>query len=457
MTTAITDPASLSLTEAVAAMKSGRLRAEQLARAYVERIDLAEEQVRAWVWFDRDRLLAEARRADALRDGGAAMPGALAGAPIGIKDIIATAGVPTRLGSPIFEQNVPAESAICVQKIEAAGAIMQGKTVTTEFANRKPGPTTNPWNALHTPGGSSSGSAAAVAAGFTAAALGSQTLGSTIRPAVYCGVIGFKPSFGLISRQGVHPLAASLDQVGILARTIDDASLLASCLVGFDASDPGSLAGAGQVRLEGSIDELARPPRLAAVRTAHWAEAEPAQQRLFESNCSTLHAAGAVVDFVELPEEFDGANEVAALIQAVEAARHFRELRASKGELMSHEFRGLCDRGAAIAIAEYEAALAAQSALRQALAPILRDYDAIVTLAASGEAPLLGASGAPTFCSTWSLCGVPALALPTGLGPKGLPMGIQIVAAHLADQHLLSVARWCRSRLQDPGSPALLG
>jgi len=453
-TQAIADPASLSLTEAVAALKGGRLRAVDLASAYADRITRAEPSVHAWAWFDRDRMLAAARRSDAQRDAGAAL-GPLAGAPIGVKDIIATAGVPTRLGSPIFEHNVPAESATCVRLIEAAGGIVQGKTVTTEFANRKPGPTTNPWNVLHTPGGSSSGSAAAVAAGFTAAAVGSQTLGSTIRPAVYCGVVGYKPSFGLVSRHGVHPLSESLDHVGVLAQTIDDAALLASCLVGFDPRDPASLPEAASVRLVGGICEPVRPPRLAAVRTAHWAQAELPQQQRFEVDCRALRAAGAAVEFIDLPAGFELANDTAALIQAVEAARHFGRLRAAKGELMSPDFRGLCDRGAAISGADYETALATQASLRRMLAPVLRDYDAIVTLAAAGEAPLLGASGAPTFCSAWSLCGVPALVLPTGLGPHRLPLGIQLVAAHLADRQLLRVARWCRSRLDDPGRPAL--
>jgi Asp-tRNA(Asn)/Glu-tRNA(Gln) amidotransferase A subunit family amidase len=452
----IADPASLSLTAALDAMRGGRLLAVDLASAYADRIARAETLVQAWAWFDRERLLAAARRIDAQRRRGMLL-GALAGAPIGIKDIIATAGVPTRLGSPIFEHNVPTASAACVQQIEAAGGIVQGKTVTTEFANRKPGPTANPWNLLHTPGGSSSGSAAAVAAGFTAAAVGSQTLGSTIRPAAYCGVVGYKPSFGLVSRRGVHPLSPSLDHVGVLARTIDDAALLASCLIGFDPQDPASLPDAGRLRLGGGSDELPRPPRLAAVRTAHWAQAEPSQQQRFEADCGLLRAAGAAVEFVDLPAGFERANEFAAMIQAVEAARHFGELRATKAEQMSAEFRALCDRGAAIAGADYDAALAAQASLRRALAPLLRDYDAIVTLAAAGEAPPLGASGAPTFCSAWTLCGVPALVLPTGLGPQRLPLGLQLVAAHLADRQLLRVARWCRSRLDDPGRPALPG
>lgn len=447
MMSAFADPASLALTEVVAALASRRLRAEELASAYVDRIEREEARIRAWAWFDRERLLAQARRIDALRDRSAAL-GPLAGVPIGIKDIIDTAGIPTRLGSPIFEHNVPSESAACVQRLEAAGGIVQGKTVTTEFAHRKAGPTTNPWNVLHSPGGSSSGSAAAVAAGFTAAAVGSQTLGSTIRPALYCGVVGFKPSFGVVSRHGVHPLSATLDHVGVFARTIDDAALLASCLIGFDVRDPGSLPQADRIGLGGEVGELARPPRLAAVRTPYWAQAECAQQQLFEANCAALRDAGADVEFVDLPSGFGRANDVGALIQAVEAARHFAGLRARNGDLMSPEFRALCDRGAMIAADDYEAALSARTSMRNAIAPMLRKYDAIVTPGAAGEAPKqLETTGAPTFCSTWSVCGLPAIALPTGLGPQGLPMGMQIVAAHLADARLLRVARWCRGCL----------
>jgi len=450
MTQALVDPASLSLTEAVDALTTRRLGAEVLASAYLDRIERSESRVHAWAWFDRARLLAQARRVDVERDRGAP-PGRLAGVPVGIKDIIATAGIPTRLGSPIFEDNVPSESAACVQRLEAADGIVQGKTVTTEFAYRKPGATTNPWNPLHSPGGSSSGSAAAVAAGFTAAAVGTQTIGSTIRPALYCGVVGFKPSFGLVSRHGVHPLSATLDHVGVLARTVEDAALLASCLVGFDPRDPGSLPDADHVDLVGDFAEPVRPPRIAAVRTSHWAQAELAQRDLFEADCAALLEAGASVDFVDLPPGFERAGDVGALIQSVEAARHFAELRVIRGDHLSREFRALCDRGSAVPTEAYEAALAARTSMCNAIERMLRSYDAIVTLGATGEAPRsLEATGAPIFCTAWSVCGLPAIALPTGLGRQGLPMGIQIVGAHLADAWLLRVARWCRRHLQAP-------
>ena len=276
----IGDLAPLTLSQAASGIRRGLFTAEQLTAHYLERIRQHDSRIHAWAFLDASRALDEARKADDVVRSGAPL-GPLHGIPIAVKDIIYTKGIPTRMGSPIFAGFVPEHSAACVEKLTLAGAFVQGKTVTTEFANQHPGPTANPWNSAFTPGGSSSGSAAAVAAGFTAAALGSQTRGSVIRPAVYCGVVGYKPSFGLISRFGVHPVSPTLDHVGVLARSVDDAGLLTSCLMGHDPRDASSLADAQTPADLLDLGDLDDPPRLAAVRSPLWGTADNAQQQLF--------------------------------------------------------------------------------------------------------------------------------------------------------------------------------
>jgi Asp-tRNA(Asn)/Glu-tRNA(Gln) amidotransferase A subunit family amidase len=451
----LADLARLSLREAAAGIRDRAFSATALASGYLVRIRAHEARIHAWTWLDEDRVLAAARQADeTLRRGQAC--GALHGIPIGIKDIIHTRGIPTRMGSPIFADFVPARSASCIERLERAGGYVQGKTVTTEFANQRPGPTTNPWNGDFTPGGSSSGSAAAVAAGFTAAGIGSQTLGSTIRPAAYCGVVGFKPSFGVISRAGVNPLSATLDHVGVLTRSVDDAGLLVACLAGRDSLDPDTL---DDERVPSGLDalqELATPPRLAAMRSPAWDRADAAQRALFDANCRALGAAGARVETVELPADFSEVDEAARSIQVAEIAHNFRSFDANARERMSASFRALVELGEKCSALDYLAALATRAALRKSLDDLLGAYDAIVTPPASGEAPrTLAATGDPAFCTLWTLCGLPSVTIPTGIGPQGMPMGLQIVGGYLEDRRTLQVARWCAGLLPMPRRLAL--
>lgn len=439
----IGDLARLTLSEAASGIRRGLFTAEQLTARYLERIRQHDSRIHAWAFLDASRVLDDARKADDAVRAGAPL-GPLHGIPIAVKDIIYTKGIPTRMGSPIFADFVPEYSAACVEKLELAGAFVQGKTVTTEFANQHPGPTANPWNPAFTPGGSSSGSAAAVAAGFTGAALGSQTRGSVIRPAAYCGVVGYKPSFGLISRFGVHPVSPTLDHVGVLARSVDDAGLLASCLMGHDPRDASSLPEAHAFAGLLDLGDLAEPPRLAAVRSALWDTADHAQQQLFRENCSTLRAMGATVDEIELPRAFDQALESARLIQLAELAHGYSELLATSGSQMSATFRALCERGLRHSAVEYLGALDTRDALRKALGKLIDAFDAIVTPPATGEAPrTLDSTGDAGFCTIWTLCGVPSVAFPTGIGPNGLPMGLQVVGTYLNEWHTLRVAKWC--------------
>jgi amidase len=371
-----------------------------------------------------------------------------------LKDVIDAHGLPTGMGSPIFAGHVAASSAACVERLDGAGAFVLGKTSTCEFATQHPPSTTNPWNADFTPGGSSSGSAAAVAAGFAPAALGSQTRGSTIRPAVYCGIVGFKPSFGRISRFGMLETSATLDQVGIFARSLDDAWLLTHAMQGADARDAATLRQTAWQGDDEPITASAAPPRLASVRTSLWNKADPAQQALFESNCAALRDAGARVADVELPKRFAEADEATRLIQLAEIARNFADLYERARDRMSDTFRALVERGSRIAAADYEGAIELQRALQRSLARFLDDYDAIVTPPATGEAPrTLRSTGDASFCVIWTLCGVPSVAFPTALGPQRMPMGIQLVGAHGKDRHVLEVASWCRAVLPFDARP----
>jgi Asp-tRNA(Asn)/Glu-tRNA(Gln) amidotransferase A subunit family amidase len=394
---ALADIDRLTLTAAAASIRNGAFTALTLATRYRERILAHEGRIHAWAWFDEDRFLVEARRTDAeLRQE--RKPGALHGVPIGVKDIIHTRGIPTRMGSPIFSDFVPERSAGCVDRLERAGGYVQGKTVTTEFALQHPGPTTNPWNSDFTPGGSSSGSAAAVASGFTAAAIGSQTLGSTIRPAAYCGIVGYKPSFGVVPRTGVNRLSGTLDHVGVFTRSVDDAGLLVSCLAGHDPLDRGSLSDKRMPTGLDELDDLAAPPRIAAVRSPAWDRADEFQRALFDANCAALRAAGASVEAVELPAVFNRADEAARTIQMAEVAYEFRTFDEHARARMSAKFRALIERGEQCSAFDYLGALELRTAMLDSLAESQSGYDAIVTPPATGEAPrTLAATGDPAF------------------------------------------------------------
>ena len=444
---ALVDLGRLTLVRAAAGIREGTFSAEMLAMRYLQRIREHDKRIQAWAWLDSERVLKCARLADAeLRAGH--LRGPLHGIPLGIKDILETADIPTRMGSPIFSQFVPKWSASCVLRLEQSGAYVQGKTVTTEFATQQPGPTANPWNVGRTPGGSSSGSAAAVAAGFTCGAIGTQTRGSLIRPAAYCGVVGFKPSFGLISRKGVHELSSTLDHVGVLAHDVADAGLLVAVMVDEDPSAESMVSISALIDRLKQIRPVEQPPRLAAIRSPVWETAEPAQQALFVANCLSLAAVGARVDDIKLPASFDVAGEITRAIQAFEISRKFSQLKTSNGELMSAKFRELCEIGERITEASYKEALRLRGGLCAELADLLGGFDAIVTPPATGEAPLsLASTGDPAFCSIWTLCGLPCVAIPSGLGPSSMPMGLQVVGAFLDDARTLEIAAWCSRAL----------
>ena len=398
----------LGLLEAAQAVRQGDLSSEDLTRALLERIARHENTVQAFQWIDPARTLDLARRADGRLRSGAAV-GPLHGIPIGIKDIIETQGIPTSMGSPIFDGYVPASSATLVRRVEAAGALVMGKTVTTEFAYFTPGKTRNPWNPAHTPGGSSSGSAAAVAMGFLPGAVGTQTNGSMIRPAAFCGVVGYKPTAGLISLTGVHPFSPSLDQPGVFTRSVPDAALLAAALVGTDDDD--SVTGTEVIPAEVAI--MRRPPRLAAVRSPVWHQADPSAQEHFLKIVARLRSAGAEVQEEDLPSAFEHAHAVHRTIMYGEGARVFAELQRREREKLSPRLNALIDEGIGIADSDLARDLEQKGRLAGELDAFLRTFDGVITPPALGEAPAdLTQTGDPAFCTIWSLCGVPAVTIP---------------------------------------------
>jgi Asp-tRNA(Asn)/Glu-tRNA(Gln) amidotransferase A subunit family amidase len=382
-------------------------------------------------------------------------PGPLSGIPVAIKDIIATADMPTTNGSPIYQDCVPSADAWVVERLRNLGATIFGKTVSTEFAWRHPGPTVNPWNPAHTPGGSSSGSAAAVAAGIVPLALGTQTLGSVIRPAAFNGVVGLKPSFGAIPRTGVHPLSPSLDHVGFFARRVDDVALALSLMAGSSDRDPhGRPIPAFHVAVDEGVPPLAAP-RLAIGRLAKWSRAEPEQQNLFEASIAKLRDAGGVVKELELPELDQDNWDAIITILASEAALIFGDLVARYPDRTSDHLKSLVETGKAYTAPDYLIAKALQGKLRPVCAAQLSGFDAVLTLPAFGEAPEgLNFTGDAAYCAPWTLLGVPAVSLPAGFGKNGLPLGLQVVGGYREDYRMLRVAKWIESVLLfDAGIP----
>ncbi|OYV61644.1 MAG: hypothetical protein B7Z71_04345 [Acidocella sp. 21-58-7] len=368
--------------------------------------------------------------------------GLLGGVPIGVKDIIATADMPTTNGSVYYQHHVPEADAWIVKKIKQYGGTVFGKTVTTEFAWRHAGPTVNAWNRLHTPGGSSSGSAAAVAAGLVPLAFGSQTLGSIIRPAAFNGVVGFKPSFGSMSLEGVHPLAASLDHLGFFTRNVADA---AAAYALFAAQTPDVL---GSEAAWQAHFPAAAPPTFAVIRTEAWGKADREQQADFDAALAKLRQAGAILHEVSLPVDSDAIFAATLSILQYEAARIHQSLIANHPEKASDILHQLVANGLAVTDAEYNAAKMLQKQLKADFEALVAPYDAVLTLPALGAAPLgLAFTGDSTFCAAWSLMGVPALSIPSGWSGSKLPLGLQICGPFGSDQKLLRTAAWAEAQL----------
>ena len=413
--------------ETARAIAEGRTTSEEAVASCLGRIAEREATVRAWAWLDPDHALAEARARDAARP-----LGPLHGVPVGVKDIFNTADMPTQMGSPIYRGHRPAADAAAVAILRAAGAVILGKTVTAEFAGTHPGPTTNPHDAARTPGGSSQGSAAGVADFMVPVALGTQTGGSVLRPSSFCGIVGFKPSFGTFNRAGIKFAAESLDTIGLHARALEDVALVADVLTG---------------REPGGIAALARPPRIGLCRTPLWHLAEPETVAAIDGAAAAVRAAGAAVDEVRLPAAFDALADARRAINDHERARAMAHEWRTDRDRLSPALRKTVEAGLAVPHAEYRAALARTRDCRHLLDWLFDDWDALLAPAVNGEAPPgLGHAGDPAFQALWTMLHVPAITLPTHRGPNAMPVGIQLVARRGEDDLLLSVAEWVWER-----------
>jgi amidase len=434
----------LGLLETLRAYREGRATVQDYVASCSGRITALEPRIQAWEWFEPARAMADAEE----RAGGILADLPLYGIPVGVKDIVNTRGIPTRMGSVIFANHVPTTSAWVVRRLEALGGLVMGKTVTTEFAYRSPGKTRNPWNPAHTPGGSSSGSAAAVAAGFVPVAIGTQTLGSVIRPAAFCGVVGYKPTHGAISRTGILPFAPTLDTVGVFARSVADAAWFGACLMGEDFRDEATVVRAAPRLLHVPLEPLAEAPRIAVVKTQKWPVASDAQRQHFVECIMKLQAAGARVREVTLPRLFDGAWDNVMTILAHEAVKSFGSIESRHRIRLSPVLMELLDRGRAVTPDQYAKALARRDEYRRWLDRVFEQFEAIATIPAPGEAPEgLGSTGDAVFNSLWTQAAMPAVTIPTGRGPRGLPLGFQVVGRYREDEHALRIAAWCEATL----------
>jgi Asp-tRNA(Asn)/Glu-tRNA(Gln) amidotransferase A subunit family amidase len=431
----VTDPADLGTAEAARRIAAGEITSEALVAACLARISAREDAVQAWTFLDPDLALAQARAADA-RQAGGHRTGPLHGVPVGIKDIIDTADMPTENGFLGHAGRRPAEDAQCVRALRDAGAVIMGKTVTTELANRAAGKTRNPVDPAHTPGGSSSGSAAAIRAGMVPAALGTQTGGSVIRPASYCGIHALKPTFGLISRVGMLPQSDPLDTIGAYGRSIEDLATLTDALT---ASD--SRSGPPLHRI--AMEEPPHRPRLAFVKTPVWGRGEPRMQAALESFAASL---GPDCEEIALPDDLAAAWTWHRTAQLSGMARHYGPLSDRYGPLMSARLTQHVAEGREISSATYREAVANRDVAYAAVAPIFARFDAILTPASPGPAPEgLRFTGEATFNAFWTYTGTPCVTLPL-LEVDGLPLGVQLTAPRGADGPLLRTARWLESR-----------
>ncbi len=432
-----------TLSETIAALREGTVSAERVVDGCLDRIEAVDGNIEAWAFLDADHARNQARALDAARADGKPM-GRLHGIPIGIKDIFDTADMPTEDGTVLHAGRRPQRDCTVVSLLRQAGAVIMGKTVTTELATFHPGKTRHPQDPDRTPGGSSSGSAAAVASGMVPLAIGSQTNGSVIRPASFCGVVGYKPTHGLISRSGMLSISRTLDHVGVFAGSVADAALLAEVLVCYDPDDADTRPQARAELSRIAAQEPPLPPKLAFVRTPAWDKAEDDTKAAF---AELTEALAGNVEEVDLPSLFGEAIDLHRAIQDAELAVNFAPEYEKGRDRLSAELREMIERGPKVSATDYIRAVARIPLLNRALGEIFDRYDAILTPAAPGEAPGRDTTGNPIFCTTWTLLGTPAVSLPVLHGSNGLPLGVQLVAERGNDARLLRTAQWLTDRI----------
>jgi Asp-tRNA(Asn)/Glu-tRNA(Gln) amidotransferase A subunit family amidase len=440
----------LSAVEAREAIDRGLLTSKGLVEACFARIDELEESIGAWAHLDKAVAMEQAGAADDIRFQGKPM-GALHGLPVGIKDIIDTADYPTERGTVLHQGRRPERDATLVSLLKEAGAVILGKTVSTELAVYAPGKTRNPHNSEHTPGGSSSGSAAAVSAAMVPLAIGTQTNGSVIRPASYCGVYGFKPSFARISRHGVLTQSPPLDTIGMFARGLDDLALIADVLMRFDAQDEAMTPVAPPAIGKLLADEVPANPHFAFVRTPVWDQVEAITKEGFRELIEEVNGRQhKTVDILDLPPAFDELHEDQRKVMEADLARSFADEYSRGKDELSVVLLEMIERGQRISDSEYDKAIEMKAEYDALLQEILDEYDAILTPATPGPAPAgIGATGSPVMNTIWTFCGTPALNVPLLQSPNGLPFGVQVVGARDDDARLFRTARWLLDILND--------
>ncbi|MBV8652149.1 MAG: amidase [Alphaproteobacteria bacterium] len=425
------DPALLTASEAAQRIAGGELTAVALAEACLARIAAREDLVGAFEYLDKDQVLSQARACDR-----SSPRGPLHGVPIAVKDLLDTEDMPTTYGSPIYRGHRPTRDAAAVATVRGAGAVILGKTVTTEFAHTKPGRTTNPHDPARTPGGSSSGSAAAVAAFMAPLAFGTQTGGSVIRPASFCGLYGSKPTRGRVDLAGVKELAGSFDTVGWFARSAEDLALMGRLLL--------------LPRWDDAKSKAPQRPRIALCRTPYWAEAQPESRAAVESAAQRLAERGAEILPLELPADFAALQPTHRVIGADDATRAFRHEYENHRALLSDAIRTVIETGLAQDPSRVAEARALAELSRKTLDRIMQHYDAVLAPSAPGEAPLgIESTGNAIFSAFWSLLETPCVTLPYARGPHGMPVGVQLVGSRGGDEALLALAEWAALRLID--------
>ena len=441
------------MTDAALLIRRRKLSPSELLDSLLGRINALEPKLKAWVYLDREGLISQARQSGSILKLGQEM-GPLHGVPVGLKDIYYTSGIPTTACSKVYADFVPGYDATTVALLKAAGALMLGKTVTTEFACMDPSPTINPWNQAHTPGGSSSGSAVAVATGMCPAALGSQTVGSVLRPASYNGVVGFKPTFGRVSRHGVIPVSWSLDTVGWMTRTVEDAALLLQIMAGPDPHDP--ISSRTPVSDYTTGLDLPAVPRIGLIRRYFYDHADKETRYHVDNVVEQLGRAGATVDEIPMPDSIDTCTEDQRLIMAVEGAAFHQPMFENRAKEYRPKLREMIRRGLSTDGASYSRALERRLRFISDMQQAAEKVDVLMT--PSTPTPALADltnTGNAMFQGPWTSCGLPAISIPSGLAASGLPLGIQLVSAPFREDLLLAAAHWCEAVLDIHLSPPL--
>ncbi len=432
------------------AIRSGALSAVDAVQQALDRIDAVEPRIHAWVELDREGALGQAQ--GLAQFDPFSLP--LAGVPVGIKDIVDVAGLPTRLGAASFAHYTPNRDATVVARLRAAGAIILGKTHTTEFAYLDPAPTLNPWNRDHTPGGSSSGSAAAVGARTISLAIGSQTVGSVLRPAAYCACVGLKPTYGLISYAGTANLASSFDHLGVITDCVADAALALGVVAGKDRFDTNSIEAPGDDYTAAAASPS--PPRLGLIRSYYQGHAGEELNHHLDAVVHILRMAGATVENTEMPADAAVIRAAGDPIMKYEAAQTHEALFEAHGKLYRPGIKALIEDGRTISQDDYAAAREAVARLRAGIIETLARFDALIFPVAPSTAPVsLETTGNGIFCAPASFAGLPAISLPSGIADDGLPLAVQLMAGPLAETTLLSAAAWVEAALTFNAKPGI--